>query len=256
VETPQTPPGAALLVIGNEILSGKVRDENTPFLAQELFDLGWAFREVSIVGDVQEDIVENLKRLLARHEYVFTSGGVGPTHDDITLQSIALATGRRLVLSPMLERLIKKYYKSDVLTPAQQRLAMIPEGSVLHYGPDSIYPQMVVDRVYPLPGIPDLFRRKFQELKSLWPEVDKPLRHCFKMIAMETDLAAPLGALAQEHPDVSVGSYPTEKVGIWHLELVLESRKHDALDEAVDALRRVLDGREISWQETPESSRD
>lgn len=248
-EESQTQPNAALLIIGNEILSGKIRDENTPFLAEQLFGLGWKLREISVVGDVQEDIVETIQRLAERHEHVFTSGGVGPTHDDITLEAIALATGKKLVLSPMLERLVKKYYKAEVLTPAQQRLAMIPEGSMLHYGPDSLYPQMVVDNIYPLPGIPSLFRKKFEELKSLWPAVAAARRHCFKMIAMETELAAVLGALAEEHQEVSLGSYPTEKSGIWHLELVMESRNTDALEAAAEALRKVLGGRNIEWQE-------
>lgn len=245
------PPRAALLVVGNEILSGKVRDENISFLAIQMFELGWTLGEVTVVGDIEADIVEHLRRLRQRFDFVFTSGGVGPTHDDITLQAVALATGRPLVSSPMLEKLIKRFYKTDVLTPAQRRLAMIPEGATLHYGPEAAYPQMVVDNVYPLPGIPDLFRRKFLELRSLWPQVEPPSRHCFKMIAMETDLAAVLGAIASEHESVSVGSYPTEQGGVWHLELVLESRDPEALQLCTQALRNVLKNREISWQETP-----
>lgn len=243
------PPKAALLVIGNEILSGKVRDENIGFLADQLFQMGWKFREVSIVGDVQEDIVITLSRLLETNDYVFTSGGVGPTHDDITLDSIAKALGKRLVLSPILERLLKKFYGTEILTPAQQRLALVVEGSTLHYGDDSLYPQMVIDRVYPLPGIPELFRKKFQELKSLWPEISPPARHCFRMVAMETELAASLQALADEYAQVTLGSYPTEREGEWHLELVLESRCRKSLEEACRALRGVLGNRDISFQE-------
>lgn len=246
---PSPPPTAALLVIGNEILSGKVQDENIQFLAQQLFDLGWEFKEICVVGDVQKDIVEAIQRLLQRHDHLFTSGGVGPTHDDITLDSVALALDLKIVLSPMLEKILKSYYKTECLSPAQQRLAMIPEGATLHYGPDSVYPQMVVDRVYPLPGIPGLFRKKFQELKSLWPEISPRKRRCFKMIAMETDLAAVLGALAEEHSEVSLGSYPTEVDAIWHLELVLESRNEPALEAASEALRSVLQGRELVWNE-------
>lgn len=243
------PPTAGLLVIGNEILSGKVRDENIGFLAEELFSMGWKFREVSIVGDIQTDIVERLSRLLESNDYVFTSGGVGPTHDDITLDSIAKALKKRLVLSPILERLLRKFYGVEILTPAQQRLAMVVEGSTLHYGEDSLYPQMVIDRVYPLPGIPDLFRKKFQELKSLWPTHSAPLRHCFKMIAMETELAAGLNALAEDHQEVTIGSYPVEKDGVWHLELVLESRSREALEAACSPLRKVLENRQVTWQE-------
>lgn len=243
------PPTAALLVIGNEILSGKVADLNIHFLAGELFDLGWELKEVSVVGDVQDHIVETLRRFHASYDHVFTSGGVGPTHDDITLESVALALERKIVNSPMLEKILKKHYKTDHLTPAQQRLAWICEGSTLHYGPDSLYPQLVVDRVYPLPGIPELFRKKFLELKTLWPAVDRPGRRCFEFIAVETELAAALGAIAEEYPAVSLGSYPKELAEVWHLELVLESRDHEALDAASDALRKVLKSRELSWKE-------
>lgn len=243
------PPTAALLVIGNELLSGKITDQNTPYLASQLFNMGWDFKEVCMIGDSQADIVTSLQRLLKKYDHVFTSGGVGPTHDDITLQAVGVALNRKLVLSPVLERLLKKFYKTEVLSPAQQRLAMIPEGAVLHYGSDSLYPQMVVERVYPLPGIPNLFRKKFQELKEMWPQVAPPARRCFQMIAMETDLAALLGALAVDHPKVSLGSYPTERDGIWHLELVMESRDGSALEGACGALRKVLEAREIEWKE-------
>lgn len=249
-DQPSSPPKAGFLVIGNEILSGKVRDENIHFLAHQLFEMGWYFREVCVVGDVRQDIIDTLQRMLQNNDYVFTSGGVGPTHDDITLEAIGAALDRRLVLSPVLERLIKKFYQQEILSPAQQRLAMIPEGSTLHYGADSIYPQMVVDRVYPLPGIPDLFRKKFQQLKSLWPALPPKCRQCFQMVAMETDLAALLQALADEHSGVSLGSYPTEKNGVWHLELVLESRDPIALESASGSLRKVLEGRAIEWQES------
>jgi molybdenum cofactor synthesis domain-containing protein len=249
MSTEMKPPTAALLVIGNEILSGKVRDENIHFLAEELFGLGWQLKEIAVVGDVQSEIVRTLKRLHSDYDHIFTSGGVGPTHDDITLESIALGLGRKLVLSPMLERFLKKHYKTDMLTPTQQRLAMICEGSTLHYGPDSLYPQIVVDRVYPLPGIPEFFRKKFHELKTLWPAVPRPGRRCFQFVAQETDMAAALGAIAEEHPEVSLGSYPSELEGVWHLELVLESRDSDALDAASRSLRSVLKGREKNWKE-------
>jgi molybdenum cofactor synthesis domain-containing protein len=243
------PPTAALLVIGNEILSGKVCDQNIHFLATELFELGWKLKEVAVVGDIRSEIVQTLQRLHSDYEHIFTSGGVGPTHDDITLEAVAMALDRKLVLSPLLERFLKKHYKSDVLTPAQQRLAMICEGSTLHYGPDSLYPQIVVDRVYPLPGIPELFRKKFRELKPLWPAVSRPGRRCFQFMAVETDLAASLTAIAEEHPDVSLGSYPSEIDGEWHLELVLESRDAGALNAASEVLRKVLNSREKSWTE-------
>lgn len=249
------PPRATLIIIGDEILSGKIQDENTPFLSKELFEMGWQLVEIVVIGDVPSQIVSTLERVKKHSDHIFTSGGLGPTHDDKTLEAVAKATERRLVSSPMLEKILKTFYRVEALSPAQQRLALIPEGCTLHYGPDSHYPQVIVDKIYPLPGIPKLFRKKFRELKDYWPEYDPLLRSSLKMIADETDLAAVLSAISEEHPEVKLGSYPTEREGQWHLELVLESRSLGPLAAAVESLKKVLSGRDISWDETPPPSR-
>ena len=237
---PAPPVSAALVIIGNEILSGKVEEANGRFLAQQLFELGWHLREIAVVPDQHQEVVDTVRRLSAKYDHVFTSGGVGPTHDDITLAAVAEATGKSLVVSPVLEILLRKFYGVELLTPAQQRLAMVPEGAVLHYGETSQYPQMVVDNVYPLPGIPDLFRKKFVELKELWPASPPRARRCLQLIAMETDLADLLTGVADSHPTVQLGSYPTFKEGAWHLELVLESADLEQLEKALAVLVQAL----------------
>lgn len=231
---------AALVIVGNEILSGKVEEANARYLAQELFSLGWHLKEIAVVPDEHAVVVETIKRLAEAHDHVFTSGGVGPTHDDITLAAVAEAMGRPLVVSSVLERLLQRFYGVELLTPSQQRLAFVPEGAVLHYGSASQYPQMMVDNVYPLPGIPDLFRKKFAELKELWPPAPPRERRCLNLVAMETELADLLSAVAEEHPEVQLGSYPTFKDGEWHLELVLESTDSAQLAKALDILTRAL----------------
>ncbi len=236
----QTIISAALVVIGNEILSGKVQETNAGYLARELFAMGWELKEIAVVPDDNETVVSTLQRLSAQVDHLFTSGGVGPTHDDITLAAVAQATDRKLVVSPVLERLLKRFYKVEFLTPSQQRLAIIPEGSTLHYGEASKYPQMVVDNIYPLPGIPELFRKKFEELKELWPPSEACGRRCLKLEALETDVAESVAAIAAQFPSVSLGSYPSQRDGVWHLELVLESRDLEALEEACQALGEAL----------------
>lgn len=231
---------AALVVIGNEILSGKVQETNAGYLAGELFSMGWVLKEIAVVPDENEVVVSTLKRLSGQVDHVFTSGGVGPTHDDITLAAVAQATGRELVVSPVLELLLKRFYKAEILTPAQQRLAIIPEGATLHYGEASKYPQMVVENIYPLPGIPELFRKKFKELKDLWPPLEACGRRCLKLEALETDVAESVARIAAEFPSVSLGSYPSQRDGVWYLELVLESRDLEALDLASQALGEAL----------------
>jgi molybdenum cofactor synthesis domain-containing protein len=240
MEQATKPITAALVIIGNEILSGKVEEANARFLAQELFGMGWHLREIAVVPDDRERIVQTVRRLAANFDHVFTSGGVGPTHDDITLDAVAEAMNKELVVSPVLELLLKKFYGVELLNPSQQRLAMVPEGATLHYGQSSQYPQMMVDNVYPLPGIPELFRRKFLELKELWPTAAPRWRRCLNLVAMETDLAELLGTVAAQHPNVQLGSYPTCKAGTWHLELVLESSDRDQLELALAVLVEAL----------------
>jgi molybdenum cofactor synthesis domain-containing protein len=240
MEHPPKPITAALVIIGNEILSGKVEEANARFLAQELFGLGWHLMEIAVIPDIHSVVVETVRRLAANFDHVFTSGGVGPTHDDITLAAVAEAMGKQLVVSPVLELLLRKFYGVELLTPSQQRLAMVPEGAVLHYGQASQYPQMVVGNVYPLPGIPELFRKKLIELKEMWPAAPERGRRCLHLVAMETDLADLLAQVAADHPEVQLGSYPTFKEGDWHLELVLESSDLAQLEVALAVLVSAL----------------
>lgn len=239
-EESKKPVTAALVVIGNEILSGKVEEANAGYLARELFILGWHLKEIATIPDEHAMVVQTVRRLAKTYDHVFTSGGVGPTHDDITLGAVAEAMERPLVVSTVLERLLQKFYGVELLTPSQQRLAFVPEGAVLHYGSSSQYPQMMVENVYPLPGIPDLFRKKFTELKELWPPAAPRLRRCLNLVAMETELADLLASVAQEHPQVQLGSYPTFEEGEWHLELVLESTDAGQLERATQLLSRAL----------------
>lgn len=234
------PVTAALVIIGNEILSGKVEEANARFLAQQLFELGWRLLEIAVVPDTRDAVVSAVRRLAAAYDHVFTSGGVGPTHDDITVAAVAEAMEKPLVVSPVLELLLRKFYGVELLTPSQQRLALVPEGAVLHYGESSQYPQMMVDNVYPLPGIPDLFRKKFHELKELWPPAAPIGRRSLRLVAMETDLAELLTTVANDHPAVQLGSYPTLRDGEWHLELVLESANSEELEKALAVLVREL----------------
>lgn len=240
MEQSKTPVTAALAIIGNEILSGKVEEANGRFLAQQLFEMGWHLQEIAVVPDDHQRVVETVRRLSEAYDHVFTSGGVGPTHDDITLGAVAEAMGKPLVVSPVLEILLRKFYGVELLTPAQQRLAMVPEGAVLHYGEASQYPQMMVENVYPLPGIPDLFRKKFAELRELWPAEAPRCRRCLNLVAMETDLADLLTRVADQYPRVQLGSYPTLRDGVWHLELVLESSDLEELETALSVLAGEL----------------
>ena len=228
------PATACLIIIGNEILTGRVVDENTPFLTRRLTELGVEVREVRILPDELEVISQAVSRASAEHTYVLTSGGIGPTHDDLTIDAVAHAFGRQVVTSPGLEKLLKVYYKVDELTLAQNRLASIPEGAELIYPEGANYPQVVIANVYIFPGIPDLLRKKFELISYLF-EGPPSFEARLMFVAHETDIAGLLQDVAKDNPGVRIGSYPKYLEGVWKVELVLESRQPGEV-ERVQAL--------------------
>ena len=167
-------PTAAILLIGNEILSGKVQDENAHFLIRELRALGVALRRIEVVPDVTDEIAESVRTLSPRFDNVFTSGGVGPTHDDVTLAAVGQAFGMPIARHPDLEALLRGGY-ADRLHERDLRMADIPVGARLEYGPAgprsdarAPWPVVVVRNVWVLPGVPSIFRRKFEAVRDLF----------------------------------------------------------------------------------------
>lgn len=211
-------------------------DRNTPYLTRRLRELGVEVRRIEVVADETPEIVRAVRAASAAFDYVFTSGGVGPTPDDVTMPAVAQALERRIVRSPALERLLLEYYKVDELTVAQGRLADIPEGAELIYSHESPYPQLVVGNVYVFPGVPELLVRKFEQVAPLLK--GEPIHsRTLETPRLETELAPLLISLGERHPQVRFGSYPSpDKV-----ELVLESREEAALELAFESLRRLLE---------------
>src|SRR5262249_41203987 len=154
---------AAIIVIGNEILSGKSEDQNAGYLIKELYALGVALKRVVFIPDDVDDIIKAVRECSAQFDYVFTSGGIGPTHDDLTIASVARAFDRRLVRHPELESLIRGYF-GDRVNETKLRLADVPEGSELVGGNIMSWPVLATENVYILPGVPDFFKRKFDAI--------------------------------------------------------------------------------------------
>jgi len=213
---------AGLLLIGDELLSGKIRDENGHHLAKTLRRLGIAFVEMAMVRDDQEAIGEALLRLCRRADLVFTSGGVGPTHDDITLESIAAATGRPLVQHPELAASLRKYYAEN-LTEAALSMADVPEGTTLRGGRG--WPALCLEldrdsdpvhaRIYILPGVPGLFRSKLEHLEGSEGELPRGDGWHLALVHTNLDeskLAPHLDALLAKYGapqgPLEIGSYP------------------------------------------------
>jgi molybdenum cofactor synthesis domain-containing protein len=230
---------AAIVVIGDEILSAKIVDTNTPFLLAELRELGVQVRRILVVPDVVEEIVEAIQATEARYDYIFTSGGVGPTHDDVTMQAIAKAKGCALVRHPELVKLMEELSAGRPLQEAHLRMAEVPERANLVYASSLRFPLVVLDNIYILPGIPEIFREKFLAVKERFRSEPFHVRRFFCK-AGEPHLTPLMAEIVRQFPEVSVGSYPTLSARDYRVEVTLESKDRDLLERAAQRFRELV----------------
>src|SRR3989454_6942478 len=189
---------AGIILIGNEILSGKVVDANASYLCRELRTLGVEVRKISVIPDEVELIAFEVSEHSRAFDVVFTSGGVGPTHDDVTIEGVARALGVPVVRDPRLVRVLERYYR-DKVTDAALRMAEIPEGAELITGNGLRFPNVAMRNVYVLPGVPEIFRRKFDAMRERFRDAPIHLRNVFVRIG-EGTLAAYLNRLLDDFP--------------------------------------------------------
>lgn len=197
---------AGIVIIGDEILSGKFVEENAAFLIGELRSLGVELRRITVIPDEIDDIAATVAECSRRFDHVFTSGGVGPTHDDVTMAAIARAFGTSVTRHPELEAKVRAYWQ-DKLADANLRLAEVPAGATLVYGKDQVWPVVSYQNVYILPGVPALFRRKFVDIRDRFRA--EPVTAARLYVDLdEGDLAPHLDAVVARFASVKIGSYP------------------------------------------------
>jgi molybdenum cofactor synthesis domain-containing protein len=234
-------PTAALIVIGSEVLSAKVQDENGPYAARRLRALGVQLVAIHTVPDREDDIVEAVETLRRRVGWCFTSGGVGPTHDDITPRSIARALGRRIARSPALAEAIRAVHRAhhggEEAPDAALRMADVPEGTRLLGDPG--YPTLAVENVVMLPGVPRFFRYQLDAIAPLLEAPPWRLASVFVSAGEET-FAPALDAVVAAHPAVEIGSYPRFDATDHRVKLTVESKDLAAVEAALAALLDAL----------------
>jgi molybdenum cofactor synthesis domain-containing protein len=243
-EPPTSASTAAIVLIGNEILSGKVEDENARYLIRELRALGVAVGRVEVLPDVEAEIAESVRVLSRRFDVVFTSGGVGPTHDDVTLAAVAAAFDMPIARHPELERLLRASF-GDRLHERDLRMADVPAGARLEYGPAgapgpgapprSVWPVIVVGNVWILPGVPVIFRRKFEAVRELFRAAPIFGRAVYSREG-EGAIAGVLDQVVAAFPGVDVGSYPHLDAPDYRVKITLDGRDRAAVDGAVAML--------------------
>jgi len=231
--------GAAAVIIGNEVLTAKIQDLNGPLLARRLRERGIPLRSMSTVPDEIDAIVEAVARSREIARYVFTSGGIGPTHDDVTVRAVALALGRNVVRLPSIEQMIRAHY-GPTMAPQALRLAEAPEGTELLHSEGIWYPVLHCDGVYLLPGVPQLFRHQLDTVLAQLPGTPLTLRTLY-LSADEPQIAPVLDRLAADMPQVAIGSYPTFDRGAgYRVKVTVENVERALVEEAVARLEREL----------------
>src|SRR5581483_10709047 len=236
---------AAVLVIGNEILSGRTQDVNLNYLAKGLNAAGVRLREARVVPDVAEAIVAAVNELRASFDYVITTGGIGPTHDDITAECVARAFGVPLVLDPAAKAILERLYKPADLNAARLRMAHVPEGATLVQNPISGAPGFRIGNVFVLAGVPQIMQAMFDGIRSGLRGGRPVLSQSVTCELPEGVLAKGLGAIQERYPDLDIGSYPWYRRGAFGTSLVLRGPDQDRLaaaTEEVAALVRSLGG--------------
>jgi molybdenum cofactor synthesis domain-containing protein len=221
---------AGIIVIGNEILSGKTRDENSPYLVRELRDLGVDVRKICVVPDELRLISHEVKDFSKSYDYVFTTGGVGPTHDDLTMNGIAVAFGVRIQRNPELESNIRNFYAPELID-GNLRMADVPEGARLLGGQGLWFPVIAVENVYIFPGVPEILRKKFDRIKETFRDAPFYLREIY-LKADEGQIAATLHEVLAEFPNLLLGSYPYFDNRDYSIKLTLESKDSAYLERA------------------------
>ncbi|MBX3186312.1 MAG: competence/damage-inducible protein A [Labilithrix sp.] len=233
------PETAAALVIGNELLSGKVEEANVHVLAKALRGLGIELRRVVLILDDVEEIAREVAALAASHDWLFTSGGVGPTHDDVTVMGVAKAFGVGVVEDATLAKMLRDHYK-ERCTPGHLQMALVPEGATLESTEDVRWPTIRLKNVWLMPGVPEIFKMKLPVVAGRLGSGAAFLSRAVYTKMDEGDLRPLLDAVVARFPDVGVGSYPKWQDPSYRTKLTFDGRDAARVDAARDAFLALL----------------
>ena len=221
---------AAILIIGNEILSGRTQDTNTSTLAIWLNSIGVKVNEVRVIPDVEKNIIENLNILRKINDYVFTTGGIGPTHDDITAESVAKAFGLKYKIHEEAFKILEAYYKPGEFNKGRQKMSMMPEKAKLILNQTSGAPGFNVENVYCLPGVPSILKSMLGALKNEIVGGKPILSHTISLRTVESEIADSLTQVQIRNKEVEIGSYPFFHAGKLGVSIVLRSENQSKID--------------------------
>ena len=242
----KTKVNAAILIIGNEILSGRTQDTNTSTLAVWLNSIGVKVEEVRVIPDLEKTIIETLNFFRSNYDYVFTTGGIGPTHDDITAESVSKTFGIKYGIHKEAFKILESYYKPGEFNEGRQKMSWMPENAKLIYNPTSGAPGFNVDNVYCLPGVPSI-------LKSMLGGITnsivggEPIKSCtISLRTVESEIANSLTKVQNDNKDVEIGSYPFFHAGKLGVSIVIRSEDQNKIDHCNSQILKFVNSKKIT----------
>ena len=247
-------PTAAVLIIGDEVLSGKVEEQNIGFFIRRFRQLGVELERITVVGDRHEDIGDAVREMSERYDHVCTTGGIGPTHDDITMDAIAHAFDVKLVEDPDLLGLVHGVF-GESASEAHRRLARVPEGSTFEGGEGPPWPTVIFRNISIFPGIPRLLQSKFDTISSRYGGVPSYWGHV-DILAREVDIYDRLNEVVAAHPGVEIGSYPRREEDGWRTRLTVQSLDEGLARDALESLETYFISERIESVPVHASNRD
>ena len=236
---------AAILIIGNEILSGRTQDTNTSTIALWLNSIGVKVNEVRVIPDIEELIIDTVNHLREVNDYVFTTGGIGPTHDDITAQSISKAFNLKYEIHKKAFKILEAYYKVGEFNKGRQKMVWMPKNANLILNPTSGAPGFNVDNVFCLPGIPSILKSMLGGLKNRIVGGDPILSHTISLKTVESEIAKSLTSVQEQNKDVEIGSYPFFQAGKLGVSIVIRSESQRKIDKCSSEISKFVDEKKI-----------
>ncbi|PCJ02715.1 MAG: competence/damage-inducible protein A [Alphaproteobacteria bacterium] len=233
---------AAMIVIGNEILSGRTQDLNVNYVANKLVECGVVLSEVRVIPDIEDVIVSTIREFNDKVDYIFTSGGIGPTHDDITAASVAKAYGVALEEHAEAKSLLQAHYGAGDLNAVRLRMARIPVGAALIPNPVSIAPGFVIENTYVMAGVPRIMQAMMDHVASTLKGGAVIQSRTVSCALTESIIAKPLGAIQGKWGSIDIGSYPYFKDGVLGVNIVLRSSVENDLEQAINDVSDMVDG--------------
>lgn len=222
---------SGIIIIGDEILSGKTQDKNSSFLSKELAKRGIDVREISVVPDIEDEIIKKVKLFSSNYDYVFTTGGIGPTHDDITALSVSRAFKLKYEQNTEAKAILEKHYKKKELTKARQKMSFMPQGSTLIYNPVSAAPGFIIKNVYVLPGVPMILKPMVLEYLSNYFTINILPQVRISTSLSEGIIGEFIGQIQKDNKQVTIGSYPYFKNDNFGVSLIMKSENKKILDQ-------------------------